>query len=71
MTATAGSDYQAASNVILNIAAGSPSASIPVLLNGDTTIEPDETFTLNISSPVNATINGTSATGTILDDDGS
>ena len=70
MSATAGSDYQAASNVILNIAAGSSSASISVLVNGDTTIEPDETFALNISNPVNATINGASATGTILDDDG-
>ncbi len=70
LSATAGSDYQAVSNSILNISAGSSSASISVLVNGDTTIEPDETFALNISNPVNATISGASATGTILDDDG-
>ena len=70
MSATAGSDYQAATNVILNIAAGSTSATISVAVNGDTAIEPDETFALNISNPVNAIINGASATGTILDDDG-
>jgi hypothetical protein len=70
MSAIAGSDYQAAFNVILNIPAGSSSASISVPVNGDTTIELDETFALNISNLVNATINGASATGTILDDDG-
>jgi len=70
LSATAGSDYQAASNVILNISAGSSSASISVPVNGDTAIEPDETFALNISNAVNATISGASATGTILDDDG-
>ena len=70
MSATAGSDYQAASNVTLNIGAGSSSASISIPVNGDTAIEPDETFALNISNPVNATISGASATGTILDDDG-
>ena len=70
MSATSGSDYQAVSNVILSIPAGSTSASISVLVNGDTAIEPDETFALNISNPVNVTISGTSAVGTILDDDG-
>ena len=68
-TAAAGSDYQAASNVVLNIGAGSASASITILVNGDTAVEPDETFSLTISQPVNATISGNSATGTIVNDD--
>lgn len=70
MSATAGTDYLAASNATLNIGAGSAAASIAITVNGDTTIEPDETFALNISNPVNATISGATATGTILDDDG-
>ena len=70
LSATAGIDYQAVSNVILNIAAGTSSTSISVAVNCDTEIEPDETFALNISNAVNATISGVSATGTILDDDG-
>ena len=69
MSATAG-DYQGLLGFPLNIAAGSPSASISILVNGDTTVEPDETFALNISDPLNVTINSGSATGTILDDDG-
>ncbi len=69
VSATAGSDYQGVSSVVLNISAGSPSASIPILVNGDTAIEPDETFSLNVSNPLNATISGTSATGTIVDDE--
>jgi hypothetical protein len=70
ISATAGSDYQAVSNVVLSIPAGSSSASISVAVNGDTSIEPDETFALNISNPINATISGAPATGMILDDDG-
>lgn len=70
MSATAGSDYQGASNLNFKIAAGSSSASISLTVNGDTAVEPDETFALNLSNPVNATISGTSAIGTILDDDG-
>jgi Calx-beta domain-containing protein/VCBS repeat protein len=69
ISAMAGSDYQAASNLVLNISAGSPSASIPILVNGDTAPEPDEIFSLDISNPVNTTITAASATGTIVDDD--
>lgn len=70
VSATAGSDYQPASNIVLNISAGVSTASISVLVSGDTVIEPDETFAVSLSNPVNATITGASATGTILDDDG-
>jgi hypothetical protein len=38
-------------------------------VNGDTTFEPNETFTVNLSSPVNATLADNQGTGTINNDD--
>ena len=67
-TATAGSDYQAASGT-LTIPAGSTSAVITVSLNGDTDVEPDETFTLTLANPTGATLGVANATGTIVNDD--
>jgi hypothetical protein len=71
-TATAGSDYVATSNT-LNFAAGSGAAqsqTVSVIINGDTTIEPDETFFVNL---LNATGGGTivksQGIGTISNDD--
>jgi predicted extracellular nuclease len=71
VTASAGSDYTALTNAPFSISAGSTSVTVPVLVNGDTTVEPDETFTVTLSSisgasPVAPTL---SATGTILNDD--
>ena len=42
---------------------------MPVSVKGDTAVEADETFTLALSSPVNATIGDGQGTGTILNDD--
>lgn len=67
-TATAGSDYTAASGTA-TIPAGSTTTTITVSVIGDTTNEPDETFTVTLSSPVNATIATATGTGTILNDD--
>lgn len=67
-TATAGSDYQATSGT-LTFAPGQTSATVAVLVNGDTVDEPDETFYVNLSGPVNATLANTSGRGTILNDD--
>lgn len=68
-TATAGSDYVAASGTV-TFAPGAATASITVVVTGDTTIEPTETFTVNLTNPVNATLSRTQATGTITSDDG-
>jgi hypothetical protein len=38
-------------------------------VNGDTTTEPDETFVVNLSTPVNVTIADSQGQGTILNDD--
>ena len=45
--------------------------TITLLVNGDTRLEPDETFFLNLSSPTLAVLDNTQATITILNDDGS
>ncbi len=68
-TATAGSDYTADSGTI-NIAAGSTIASIFILTTQDSTDEIDETFNINLSGAVNASIGDNQGVGTILDDDG-
>src|SRR5205085_5395111 len=67
-TATAGSDYTAKSGT-LTIPAGSFTATITVPVFGNTTIEPDETFTVNLSNAVNAPIADNQAVGTISTDD--
>jgi hypothetical protein len=69
-TGTAGSDYQSLSGT-LTIPAGQTSNTITVLVNGDTTAEADETFSVNLSSPNDAVIGRAKGTGTILNDDGS
>ena len=67
-TATAGSDYQAASGT-LTIPAGQTTGTISVLVNGDRLPEPNETFVVNLSSPTNATIADGQGMGTIVDDE--
>jgi hypothetical protein len=69
-TATAGSDYIANSGT-LSFAPGDLSKTITVLVNGDTTVEPDETFFVNLRGATNATIAVGTGTGTILNDDSS
>ncbi|MBI3417421.1 MAG: cadherin-like domain-containing protein [Verrucomicrobia bacterium] len=67
-TATAGSDYVAASGTV-TIRAGTTSQTISVTVNGDRLNEPDETFFVNLSSPVGARIGDVQGAGTILNDD--
>jgi hypothetical protein len=64
-TATAGSDYQAASGT-LNFAPGETSKTITVLVIGDRLGESNETFFVNLSAASNATIQ---AVGNIADDE--
>jgi aryl-phospho-beta-D-glucosidase BglC (GH1 family) len=67
-TATAGSDYLAASGT-LTFAAGQTQKTVTVQINGDTVYEPDETFLFNLSSPTGATLGRGQAVGKILNDD--
>lgn len=67
-SASAGSDYQSASGTI-TIPKGSLSSTVEVTVLGDTDVEQDETFTLRLSNPVNATLGTTEAVGSIMNDD--
>jgi RHS repeat-associated protein len=54
---------------VVNFAAGETSQVITVNVQGDTTIEPNEIFTVTLSNPTNgATIAKSTATGTILEE---
>ena len=67
-TAIAGQDFTAASGM-LTIPAGQLSKTFNVVITGDTLIEQDETFTVKLSAPTNATLADSEATGTIRNDD--
>ena len=67
-TATAGSDYTAASGT-LSFAAGETSKTVTVEALADTAAEGDETFTLTLSNAVGATLGDAQATGTVADGD--
>jgi chitinase len=68
-SATAGSDYTAASGTIV-LSAGETSATVDVTFAGDVIFEPSETFTVDLSNLTGtATLDVDSATGTITNDD--
>jgi len=67
-SATAGSDYVAAAGT-LTFAPGTTTQVVTVTVNGDTLVEGDETFVVNLSNAVGATIADAQGVGTILNDD--
>ena len=67
-TATAGSDFATTSGT-LTFAPGQTSQTITVLVRGDTTIEPVETFTVQLSNAIHASIVDGTGVGTIRNDD--
>jgi len=69
-TALAGSDYSAVSGSLL-FNPGETIKDVRVTINGDTTVENDETFLLQLSEPVNAIISDTARVNsvTIKNDD--
>jgi hypothetical protein len=67
-TATAGSDYQAASGT-LSFPPGTLTRTVSVNVLGDAAVEPDETFVLNLTSPAGATVADPQGQVTIADDD--
>jgi cysteine-rich repeat protein len=68
-TATAGTDYEAKSLTGESIAAGTTSRSFAVSIIGDPYLEDNETFLVNVSHVVGATVADGQARGTILDED--
>jgi hypothetical protein len=67
-TATQPGDY-ASSSGTLTFNAGETTKTVTVSVNGDTLDEADETFLVNLSTPVGATISDGQGVGTITDDD--
>ena len=67
-TATAGSDYAAQAGN-LTFTAGQTSKTITVPVTGDTTVEANETFVVNLSAPSKATLADAQGQGTITNDD--
>ena len=67
-TATAGSDYTAASGT-LTFAAGETSKTVTVAVRGDTAVEANETLSLTLSNAAGASIGTGTGTGTIRNDD--
>ena len=57
----ADNDYAAIPTTTLTFNPGENSKPITVLVNGDTVLEPNESFTVNLSTPTNASIAATTA----------
>jgi subtilisin-like proprotein convertase family protein len=66
--ANAGTDYTAASGIVTFIA-GAITQSVAVVVRGDTTVESNERFFVNLSTPVGATISDALGICTIVNDD--
>ncbi|MDB5324823.1 MAG: alkaline phosphatase, partial [Phycisphaerales bacterium] len=67
-TASSASDYLAKSGS-LTFTAGQTTKTVSVTIKGDTTIEANETFFLNLSGATGATISDNKGIGTIINDD--
>jgi beta propeller repeat protein len=68
ISAVAGTDYITQTGTI-TFNPGEVSKTVGVIVNGDTLIENNETFKVNLSTPVNATIADGEGIGTINNDD--
>jgi hypothetical protein len=53
----------------VTIAAGATTGTVSVVVYGDTTVEPDETVILTLSSPTGATLGAATGGVTIKNDD--
>ena len=67
-SAASGSDFDPAGGT-LTFAPGETSKQVVVQVNGDTTVEPNEKFSVNLSNPSGATRADAVGLGTITDDD--
>jgi hypothetical protein len=71
VSATAGSDYVALNgSTVHTIPAGQTSKAFQITVNGDTTIEQNESFTLTLGNATGATLYDRQAIATIYNDDG-
>ena len=68
-TATVADNDYLAANGTITFAPGETSQIVGVTVVGDNQLEPDETFQLVLSAPVNAILRRSTATGTIVNDE--
>jgi hypothetical protein len=68
-TATASSDYNSIDNFVVTFQPGTVTRTFDVGIIGDTSLESNETFFVNLSIPFGTTIADGQGVGTILDDD--
>jgi chitinase len=62
-------DFDVMARGTVDFAVGEASKTVAVAVNGDTRIEPNETFSVNLSSPFQATIVDGTGVATIVNDD--
>jgi CSLREA domain-containing protein len=67
-SALSGSDYQSTSGT-LTFEPGDTTKTVNVTVNGELNFEADETYFVNLATPVNATIADSQGLGTIVNDD--
>jgi uncharacterized repeat protein (TIGR01451 family) len=67
--ASAGSDYTAVATTQLDFLAGETTKTVTVVVAGDLLDEVDESFFVDLSNPVNATLGDSQGLGLIQDDD--
>jgi CSLREA domain-containing protein len=68
-SASAPADYVPISATTIAFNPGDTAKTIGVIINGDQSFEPDETFFVDLTIPTNATISDNQGLGTILNDD--
>jgi glucose/arabinose dehydrogenase len=68
-SAVAGADYVAKSGTVF-FAAGTTKRTLTVAVVGDTAVEPNETFSVNLSAPIGAVLGDAQGIATITSDDG-
>ena len=68
-TATAGSDFVGLAPARLHFGPGEATRTVAVTVNGSLGTEPDETFSVKLSSPDGAAISDDTGVGTIINDD--
>ena len=66
---TADNDYVAVTNDVITFLVGETSKIVSVTVNGDTTVEPDQTFNVVLSSPNLLSVTDGTGIGTITNDD--
>jgi hypothetical protein len=68
-SAKAGTDFVGVTDTVVTFDAGQTSRTVDIMINGDNDSEIDESFFLQLDTPVNATIADGSANGVILNDE--